>query len=400
MRKLALASVCTFGPLLLTAFALLSTHLASAQSSYMSLGSVTTPTQLQNCPSNTGFASSATCYSAKVTGCPNDDDMPFVYGVSNAGGTKGTIVLLAGLGGGHATEAPGSEVSYTNQYTGKGYQVIQLAWGHTGGIDGPIDWELTNVQGGTNNPSIRNAACRPATFLHWVRYGGLWAQGGMCAQGFSAGAGATSYSLAWYGAGDATIGYLDKVELLSGPELADLEQGCEVPSEDSTPICQSSQSQFGCVGWTTQPNYSEEFTGAKNDVETWSGGTAVTGPACANNSTITTYDSSWLTMSLMDFTETEQPSFNYPKTAMAAWLCETTAMNVTPNNSGAQGELFYLQFSSASQAGGSYSLNAVTGCPDDPENVNGGTVASTGDSGFTDISNDMVDQTKGCVKRH
>jgi hypothetical protein len=329
--------------------------------------------------------------------------MPFVYGVSQPtnGQNFGTIVLLSGLGGGHATESPGSEMSYTSQYTSHGYQVVQLAWGWTAGIDGPLDWELTNVMGGTNGPSIRNAACRPATFLHWVRFGGLYSVGGMCAQGFSAGGGALAYSLAWYGAGDATIGYLDRAEMLSGPELADLKQGCAVPSYSQTEICQSDQNQHGCVSWTAQPPYSEEFTGAKGNVETWSGGTAVTGPACANNSQHTTYDDSWFRMSLMDTEDTEQPSFSYPKTTMAGWLCETTASDVMPNNSGAQGELFYLKFTTNSQAGGAYSLNGVTLCPNDPENVNGGSFNGGGaGSGFTAIWQDMAILSNRCQKLH
>jgi len=47
---------------------------------------------------------------------------------------------------------------------------------------------------------------------------------GYCAQGEARGSAQIAYSLALYGSGT----YLDKVELLSGPVLSDLEQGCEV----------------------------------------------------------------------------------------------------------------------------------------------------------------------------
>jgi hypothetical protein len=91
------------------------------------------------------------------------------------------------------------------RYVNDGYQVVQIAWGpHQEGQD----WEITNV---ANAPSILVGACRPATFLNWVRNGnsgvgnGIWAgNGGMCAEGHSAGSGAIAYALTWYNAGAAS----------------------------------------------------------------------------------------------------------------------------------------------------------------------------------------------------
>jgi len=82
---------------------------------------------------------------------------------------------------------------------------------------------LANLPDYARNPlNIRTAACRPATFLHWVKgtpgNPGLWTQGGMCAQGASAGSGGLAYALAWYGEGSD----LDKAVFLSGPVFSDI----------------------------------------------------------------------------------------------------------------------------------------------------------------------------------
>jgi hypothetical protein len=279
------------------------------------------------------------------------------------------------------------------------YHVIQVAWG--GGTSGDgIAWELTSSSTGTGT-SVLTAACRPATLLNWVKYGGpnhgpLWSSGGMCAQGESAGSGAIAYALAWYNAG----GYLDKVLLKSGPVFSDISQGCVVPNNNYTTIC-SGQNQAGCVGWPVQepPGYSLEYVGAhKNEVEQWTGNLS---PSCANNSAATTGSeyTLWYNQSVVNFpTSGQQPSFSYPSTAMSAWLCESVEPGVSQDNAAPQGELFYEQFTSASQAGNSLSVNAVTLCPTN-EGVDNGVVASTGDYGYQDIENDMISSVNGCIAR-
>jgi len=54
----------------------------------------------------------------------------------------------------------------------------------------------------------------------------------MCALGDSAGSAAVAYSLAYYNAGS----YFDNVELLSGPVLSDIEQGCQVCRISAEPV--------------------------------------------------------------------------------------------------------------------------------------------------------------------
>ncbi len=90
------------------------------------------------------------------------------------------------------------------------------------------------------------------------------------------------------------------------------------------------------------------------------------------------------------------PSFNYPKTAIAGWLCESSSVGT--NNSPPQGQQFYQQFTSGSLFLG-LCVNAVISCPHSPENVNDGTDALTGDKGFDDIVSDMT-VTAPCKKNH
>jgi hypothetical protein len=384
------------------------------KSAAQTLGTVTGST-----PESCGvrnFASGMSCQGATLTGCPGDDDLQFVYGVKNPSGVpKGTIVWLPGGSGGLAANST-SEIAYVNSYVSAGYQVVQIAWGPNirGERGTGIPWENTNVDSSNNAFSIRNAACRPASFLNWVRNGGLvWTGGGMCVQGTSAGSAAVSYALAWYNAGAATAengqGYLDKAVLENGPPFSDIQRGCEISSNgangQSTLICQPGQKQAGCEGWTTHqtpPGYSLEYVPVDaNLVEEWTGGTTVTGPACGNNSQQTTYNQQWLQQSAVDFTSPQQPSFNYPHTALSGWLCESFKPGIIRTNVETQGELFYLQFASPQQAGNSLTINAISGCPG-AEGVDAGVPPSYTHvkTGQQAIINDMIDPVNGCIARH
>jgi hypothetical protein len=233
----------------------------------------------------------------------------------------------------------------------------------------------------------------------------IYSLGGMCAQGTSAGLAAIGYSLTWYGAAS----HIDKAEMLVGPTLSDVKQGCQVPNNNYTTIC-SGGGQLGCDGWAAQlpPGYSLKYQDHAGEVETWSGGTAITGPACGNTSnTTTTWDANWLHMSLVDLSGfAGTPSFNYPDTSMAAWLCETDVEG-TPNNSGSQGERFYKQITQQSQINGPNSgINAVTSCQG-PEGVTFGTpppdwvakgLNTAGAAILFDMSNTL--STARCLKRH
>ena len=95
-------------------------------------------------------------------------------------------------------------------------------------------------------------------------------------------------------------------------------------------------------------------------------------------------------MSIVD--GTFNPSFSYPQTAMAGWLCSNVAKQ--QNNSAAQGEFFYQQFLFPWQTAG-YSLTRIDNCSG-TEGVGNG-VTPQGVNGFTAISQDMI---AGCVRRH
>jgi hypothetical protein len=113
------------------------------------------------------------CYTATLI-CPTvagigllADPLPVVYGIAPAQGTtvRGTIIMFTGDGGEVAGNL-GFQKFYVPYYESLGYQVVEVAWGAYG-TKGTA-WELANSSGGAA-PNILNAACRPATFLHFVK---------------------------------------------------------------------------------------------------------------------------------------------------------------------------------------------------------------------------------------
>jgi hypothetical protein len=354
------------------------------------------------------------CFTSTLQNCPGVSDLGFVFGYAppTGGGVKGTVVMLSGDGGTNA--AIGTNFSYyVPYYESQGYQVVEVAWGPYGGYGVP--WELANPSAQPYPSSnIEAAACRPATFLNWVRNGnsgvgnGIWNQcqgktscnnGGMCAHGDSGGAGALGYVLGWWNAGTGGPptyggGYLDKVEMENGPVFANIDNGCNITCSNGT--CGNYQTQLicsgsmvggnnpnGCNNWTNTPdqtngqNYPYPLEYVDNDeysVNTWSGNTAQNSPGCGNNQLATTYDSSWQAMSIIP-SSGPQPSFNYPDTGISAWLCEyPLGAGISFNNATAEGGLFFYNLTQQSQAGGSLWVNGVTSCKNSPEDIEDGIV--------------------------
>jgi hypothetical protein len=203
------------------------------------------------------------CFLATIKGCNNQnytvDPLSFIYGlIIPAGKVNGVIVFLDGGDGTSAASEP-DEQDILAYYVTQNYAVVQIQWATA--------WEQNTVA------SVQNAACRPATFLNYI-YNTVYTtittgqnanpNAGMCAQGFSAGSAAVAYSLAYYGAGS----YLDNVELISGPVLSDIKQGCIVPAAASVTVCppqQNGQPQYGCrlgsdVPWMLPPIYAPNDT--------------------------------------------------------------------------------------------------------------------------------------------
>jgi hypothetical protein len=310
-----------------------------AQAPYRAIGSMGTVTSTSCTP---GFDSLMTCFRSTVT-CPNVSPnlgLTFGYEVDPTKTYNGTVVMLAGSGGTAPSTEP-TELQFIQHYYAAGYEVIQLAWDD--------EWENSSdppyPPGSYGN--IQYAACRPATFLNYIYNTPLLfnrdlnhPHAGMCAQGKSAGSAAIAYALAWYGAGDPTTlsgGYLDNVELLAGPPLGDIYEGCEYPHDGAVTVCGPGMDWIdACTGWPgggipIPPVYADP---ARTGVREW---TNI--PQCGGTTTDTsTWNPIWRAESIVAPPVNLQ-QFTYPNTSMEAWLC---ASSKTPmNNTTPQGYYFY-----------------------------------------------------------
>lgn len=395
------ARLLLFSSLAVLAICLLTIHLRPVRASggSLSMGSVSIPVTGTTCPS-AQFLSGMNCYKTTLQGCPNVDNLDFVYGTLIPTGTtvNGIVVFFDG-GDGTNAAYEGSERQMLQYYYSppQNYGVVEIAWSSP--------WEYTST------PNIQNAACRPATFLNYV-----WStiykpiaqansSAGMCAQGFSAGSAAIGYSMAYYNAAS----YLDNVELISGPVLSDIRKGCSVPNAGLVTVCPSGQ--LGCpqgqnVSWQLSPTYLDGDAGYLN---TWTGINA-----CAGNQDTTQWNDAWLSESIVDTggTTGATPTFVYGSTAIGAWLCRSLAQldvqcsgdnynyDHCPNNSSPQGQLFYQNFTSTSQFA-SLNIYPVDGCGG-PEGVPAGNVSylQNDPSGQAAIENDMVGNSSLNIPAH
>jgi hypothetical protein len=231
--------------------------------------------------------------------------------------------------------------------------VIEVAW--------QSDWEQTSDQLG-----IMTAACRPAGFLNYVLQTPLLNSrlgtptNGLCVEGGSAGSGATAYSLTQYTDqnGVALSSDIDDVELTSGPVFSNIQVGCEATINNTLTENICAAGQYGCSSgttpWANQPFY---VGGDVNEIATWTNA-----PTCEQTSQTGSQQQAWLAMSIVNGTS---GSFSYPNMGMAGWLCASSAANSCtspcPNNSAAQGNIFFTEFTSGSHPAG-YKLTGITGC--------------------------------------
>ncbi len=232
---------------------------------------------------------------------------------------------------------------------------MQLQWA------GGAQWE--DVNQGTPNancpappsppctPNILAASARPASFLAYIYNNYLLPirgstpsnpTAGMCVEGFSAGSAAAAYTLADWG-GDK---YLDKVELLSGPVLNDIQGGCLtqgtpvlVPICSGTPtpsLCQLGSGTYSQPSWSVAPNYVDPNL---NSVQKWTDTSTCTCGASSNGASCNTGGGGnfgWANMSVLNSTSTT----SYPNTVVTGFICATTTDD-TQNNSAPLGWTFF-----------------------------------------------------------
>ncbi|MGA8763180.1 MAG: hypothetical protein WB562_09975 [Candidatus Sulfotelmatobacter sp.] len=343
-----IASILTLITVALCAIALSVPPEVHAQSSALPLGTVTVHDPGFPCSTalnGTLFLPGMNCFHAAIS-CPNTDSIGIVFGYSVPSGTiQGTIVTFSSGSGTSPSEYADDNLAYLSAYQAK-FVVVQLEYSSP--------WEYPYSTSGQPG-NILNAACRPATFLNWVNNNvGLHPSGkAMCAQGASAGSAAIGYSMAWYGASS----YLKNVELLSGPTLSEIDQGCLFPKPmTNLNICVPGQ--YGCtpktVEWNDNQEYVSFYVGRVNQ---WTGLNSCAVSGAQNNMT------AWAAMSLVDGTSAGvTPTFSYSTTTMHGWLCASSDpcdADHCPNNSAAQGNYFYEALDSSNQT---LQLTGVTAC--------------------------------------
>ena len=312
------------------------TTLAAAQNP---LGKITN-IQTVACPA--GFAAGSTCQHLTIASCANTNDTGVTIGTKSAPASKGTIVLFNGSNGTRPMSGP-----FVRDYSKFGFTVIDTMWD-------PPGWEGTG-----QTASILAGACRPATLLSYLSQS---AKGAFCGQGHSAGSSALAYSMSHYG-----IDRLDHVELISGPVMSDLQQGCENPSAPPVTIVPSNGASF-----TNGPQYVNQFIPAVSHY---------TGQSCRPPAPTTeAVNAAWLAQSIV------QPGavLSFPNTGISGWVCDNQL-----NNSAAQGGIFYSSLQSA------YSLTRVSGCMGS-EGVQQGTTPQAV-KGQLAVEQDME---LSCIPRH
>ncbi len=412
------------------------TTLTVTNSSQLPLGTVSAVTS-ETCPSSVGGSPGAwvtetsgghdiqaLCYHATVS-CPNMPDLGVTYGVATPSGTSlGTVVFVSASGG--ITTLAGNFIDDAPfDLFHFGYQTVQFAWDST--------WQM-----GSSSGSLKVAACRVATFLNYA-YSQYYQTNsnnspiaGMCAQGQSGGAGGLAFSLTDYGAS----AFLDKAVFVSGPQYANLVQGCSVPNYPPVDICPSQNGNYpmGCNSaagtWTDSPLYTKNAA-SNMSIE------LANDPPCNNPShTYTAQDELNLAAtSVVD--GSADSNFNYPQTGITAWECDDDS--IWQNSSEAEGWLYLSQFSNPSQVApncnysgdntpfpnGCFAVHRVFGCPstelaasgyicngstcpvctgNPPTNCTcGGVACSTVTQSYAMPvfrEADYEDPVNGCIKRH
>jgi hypothetical protein len=321
---------------------------APAQS--MPIGTIHSFTDPYPCSADrnaTKFYAGMTCQDATVS-CPGAADLGLTFGYIVPSVPKGTIVMFSGGGGTAPTEDGDNIPIYASAYTAD-HVVVQLEW------DGSAWQDPSNGNGG----SFLTAACRPATFLNYVNTA-LNPKNFTCAQGSSMGTAAIGYAMAWYGAAS----YLKVAELIAGPPASDIDVGCNPASPGPVTICSADgYCTLKTAPWTDRVTYPPAHA---STISMWSG---LPTPVCASNGVTQSELQQWAAMSIVDGSSSGyNPTFNYNATQIHGWLCTDTykanscnTLNC-PNNTSAQGKLFYDAVWSAENQNPNLTVTGTISC--------------------------------------
>jgi hypothetical protein len=143
--------------------------------------------------------------------------------------------------------------------------------------------------------------------------------------------------------------------------------------------------QYGCTTatnqWYDDPVYVGYYAGR---VSQWTGLANCAMSGYSGNLT------AWQNMSLVDGSNPNATvTYNYPNTKIHAWLCRTSDPcndGTCPNNSAAQGNDFYSNFTTTGNPG--FQLTGIKACLQE-EGVSGGTDPDTGKKGMIAVQDDM-----------
>ena len=299
--------------------------LTASASAQVHVGSVN---EVQSTLCSAGFASGATCFSAKVS-CPGVADIGVTFGLKG-NPTKGTIVFINGTG----DTVPAGSSSFAKTYVDAGFSIAQFIFA--------TDWE--------NGGDILASACRPATMLNFLHSTPSLP---FCAQASSGGAGASAYALSWYGVA------LDNVEMLSGPVFSNIALGCRTPHASAVTVNPTNGSPFDDI-----PFYNQEFA----EVSAWT-----------NTSCLPKTPSTSASLSNEAAQGIAQPGavLSFPTTKLSGWVCDNGE-----NPSAAQA---YLWFSRVATP---WNLTRISNCQGSEGVVQGTT--PQGVPGSEAIAQDML----------
>jgi len=297
--------------LLVVAAALAIAPRASAQS--LPLGTVTVlgndPYPCTGARNGSKFYPGMNCFDATIK-CKNTADIGITFGWTGPANPQGTIVFFSGGTGESPTESGDDIPVYAASYVNN-FEIVYVEY--------VSPWEDPSSDG--SGGSILAAACRPGTFLNYINTSGI-RQNAMCAQGGSAGSAAIAYAMAWYGAAS----YLTDVQLISGPVLSEIDQGCTYPNASTPQLCGSGTSYCSqaTVPWTDKIIYVPSYNQA---VSNWSGipsAISLSNGICAASNVSSSDYPYWAAMSIVDGSAAgAAPTFNYPNVAKHGWLCQS-----------------------------------------------------------------------------